>query len=530
MPVDAGEVDEMEISTRGSQLEEITRAMVGGGLVSPTKNVEVRETHASRVFLTLSDVYKLKKPVDLGFLNYSTLARRRTMCRLEVSLNQRLAPDVYLGVDRLTRERDGELALNGRGPVVEYLVHMRRLADEVSLDSLLRSGEAGPTQVRNVGAILGAFHSSAAPVSISLGPQTFRRNARDNLASLQSSWPATLPGFALGEISSRFLEALEGSRREIARRAKAGLVRDGHGDLRMEHVYLEERVQVIDCVEFSKQYRASDTALDFAFLVMDMESSGYAHLVGPLIDGYQSSANDDVGAVRGIYSVYRALVRAKVALILAGEEDAPGAARRAAGMNARMHLHYTLRTLRGLQPPLLLAIGGLPGTGKSTLARALAAATGSVVRSADETRKRLAGMAANTHPESAIDSGIYSEAMNKRVYSRLLEEASAALRSGRSCILDATFRRARDVDQVRQLAVRTGAAFLMVRCEAPEETVLERLRQRATTPDTWSDATEATYFAHRSEVNEVLDEAALIVDTTRPITEQVDVVLTQLWS
>ena len=281
-----------ERATRETELEEITRAMTAGHLLPGGPVVEVRETHASRVFLTASEVYKLKKPVNLGFLDYSTLSRRRNMCEQEVSLNRRLAPDVYLGVERLTRSRGGELRLNERGRAVDYLVHMRRLPDERSLNSLLRSGGASQEDVRRVGATLGEFHMGAEPAPSSLGLGTFRRNATENLEQLDAFWPARLPRKVLSEIDTRFDELMKQCWPVVERRARSGRVRDGHGDLRMEHVYLEGPVQVIDCVEFSKRYRASDTALDLAFLVMDMAANGYPEMVVPLLEGYRDRTDD----------------------------------------------------------------------------------------------------------------------------------------------------------------------------------------------------------------------------------------------
>jgi aminoglycoside phosphotransferase family enzyme/predicted kinase len=518
----------------GLDSRRLDEALASGSLFpGPRGPVEVRETHASRVFLTGTDVYKLKKPVNLGFLDYSTLSRRRRMCRLEVELNSRLAPHVYLGVEKVTQGSDGRLRLNGNGSVVDYLVHMRRLADEQSLESLLRSGAANEGHARQAGERIGQFHRSAEPADPAFGPPTFLRNTRANLRSLQPLFGGNVRQTVFEELAAYFKDAWSSFHGGLEQRASAGRIRDGHGDLRAEHVYFEDGITIIDCVEFDRRYRCSDTALDFAFLAMDVAASGYPDFTSPLIESYESAAADSIGAVLPLYCWYRALVRAKVAGILAGQQ-VDRETQLASALAARRHLYYALRVARSDRRPVLLEVGGLPGTGKTTLSRALGTAVGAEVRSADETRKRLAGLGPDAHPASRLDSGLYTEQMNRRVYQALLNGAADALTRGRSIVLDATFRRRKDRESARALAALHGARFLMVECEAPEEVVVARLRDRATTPDPWSDATVATFRAHlaRYEPPAELEEHAehLRVATSGDVLDGVDRVLTFLWT
>jgi uncharacterized protein len=502
-------------------------ALTDGRLLGHPGAIEIRETHASMVFLTPSDVYKLKKPVDLGFLNYSTRRRRARMCQLELTLNRRLAPDVYLGVERVTRDKNGLLRLNRSGRAVDYLVHMRRVPDEHALDVLLHAGAADSEDVQRVGERIGAFHRTAELVPATFGPKTFLHNARENLAGLRSLSGTVIPLSVFAEFEAFLRQAKSESRHILDARVASGRIRDGHGDLRAEHVYLENGITILDCVEFDDRYRKSDTALDIAFLAMDLTARGYPDLVSSLMEGYQSATGDDTGDVLSLYCWYRALVRAKVASILASEETASAETRSSAGLNARRHIYHALRFARGDEQALVILVGGLPGSGKTTLARALGAAIGARVASADETRKRLAGLGQGVHSTADIDSGLYSSEMNERVYKALIDAADEALTHDRSVVLDATFRRRPDRESVRSLASLRGARFLMVECYAPDEVVVARLQRRVSMPDPWSDATVETFKAHLGEYEppaELGSSEHVRVDTTKPLLAQVDIV------
>ncbi|MBI5949454.1 MAG: AAA family ATPase [Chloroflexi bacterium] len=516
----------------GAEHRQLVEALGAGALFGQAGPVELRETHASLVYLTPSDVYKLKKPVDLGFLDYSTLRRRGRMCRQEVALNRRLAPGVYLGVEKVTRERDGAFRLNGRGRVVDYLVHMRRLPDERSLGAMAQAGTVSADDLRRVGERIAAFHNEAAIAPARFGPSTFFRNARENLAALEAGGESTLPAAVPAKLA-RYLDQAPGRFGAVLHgRVAAGRIRDGHGDLRAEHVYLDgDTVEIIDCVEFSPRYRLGDTALDLAFLVMDLAAGGFPDLVEPLVEAYEAASGDAIGEVLPLYSWYRALVRAKVAGVVERDPGVTAETRWGAALSLRRYVYHALRFAREERRPVLFAVGGLPGTGKTTLAKALGAATGAAVTSADATRKRIAGLGSGVHPESALDGGLYTREMNHHVYSALAADADDALRRGRSVVVDATLRRRADRERLREAACARGARFLFVECSAPEAVVVERLQRRALTPDAWSDATIDTYQSLRAEfepASELAPGEHVRVSTENRLAGQVDEVLWRL--
>jgi predicted kinase len=286
---------------------------------------------------------------------------------------------------------------------------------------------------------------------------------------------------------------------------------------------------VIDCIEFNQRFRCIDVASDLAFLVMDLATSGYPDFADMLLDAYVAASSDDVRPLMPVACAYRAFVRGKVALLRAGEGELGEEARAAALLDARKAFFHALRFAREERRPLLVLTGGLTGTGKSTLARGLAPALGAMIVSADETRKRLAGLGAYERAGDGQDTGIYAPEMNARVYAALGEAARGALARGRSIVLDATFRRAADREAMRDIAAAALAQFLAVSCTAPDEVVRARLEARAAgRGDAWSDGTWDVYLAQRREAVEAAGAGILAVDTTRPVEAQVGAVLEAL--
>jgi len=460
--------------------------------------VELRATHASWVFLCGADVFKLKRPVDLGFLDFRTLEARRRDCEDEVRLNRRLAPEIYLGVlpvrrDAAGRHRVGE---EGGGEIVDWVVHMRRLPDEASAASLLAAGRLDRDRLAALARTV-AHSLEEAPAAPDFGAVTaLRHNVEENLA--QSRAFAGPDGMvepeALDAIGRYHDQALRLGAERFAARARAGRIREGHGDLRLEHVYFvpsapdDERPVVIDCVEFSERLRAGDVAAEIAFLAMELEGAGEPALAAGFVARSAEALDDfDLYGVLDFYLAYRAWVRAKVAGFVARDAQTDHPVRVRKLEEARRY--FSLARAAGAKPiaaPSLVAVGGVIGSGKSTLAAALGAELAAPIVGSDRTRKTLAGLA----PTEKGTDDLYTPARLEATYAELLRRAEVVLRSGRTVILDATFgsplwrRRAAD------LAGACGARYAFIEALCPDWNVLrQRVRQRALRPAI-SDAAE----------------------------------------
>lgn len=484
----------------------------------PTADVpyEVRETHASVVVLVGDDVYKLKKPVDFGFLDYSTPERRRAMCRAEVELNRRLAPTVYYGVSDL-RPFDGEPA--------DRVVHMRRLDDALSLESMVREGRAAAADLERLAEVVATFHREAArgPEADRWGtPEAIAANVRENFAQIEPFLGRALSRALferLRDESERFLGEKRGL---LVDRVREGCIAECHGDLRAEHVYFEPGgISIIDCIEFSERYRCQDVASDVGFLAMDLERLGRRDLAEAFIARYDSLAPYRVHEVLDFYRGYRAIVRGKVACLKSAGSDDPGEAE-AALIEAIGYFGLAARFASGEERPLALTMCGLTGTGKSTLATVLGRTLGAEVITADMVRKDLAGVAAGVRVADAPDTGLYSPAMNARVYEEMHRRAGELLREGRNVILDGTYRRRADREAAAGLATKQSARFAVVSCEADEEVIRERLERRWASGTSVSDGRWEVYLAQREGYERPGGaETVITVDTEQPMAAQV---------
>jgi hypothetical protein len=487
---------------------------------------ECRETHISWVFLGGGEVFKVKKPVVFGFLDFGTLDKRRAACEAEDALNRRLAPDVYRGVVPVTRDASGRHAVGGAGEVVDWAVRMRRLPDETRADRLLERGRLDPTALRRVAATLAEFHARArcdAHTAAFGSVDAIRRNVAENFAqSRRYPVPGVTPALvrAVRRWQDRFLaerSAVFEARRE------AGRVRDGHGDLRLDQMYRErDRFLVLDCIDFNERFRYEDVASDIAFLSMDVRSRKRADLAEIFLAAYARAAGDyGLYRVVDFYESYRAHVRSKVAAILAHDPGTDPALRDAARSDARRYLLLARAAGRPpLVPPRLTAVGGLIAAGKSTVAEALGERGAAPVVDSDSTRKRLFGRSPETPLLAPAWAGAYSEETTRRVYAALFEAADGILESGRPVVLDASFRSREMRREARRLARRRRVPFLFVECRAYPEVCRARLRARANRPGI-SDAREPLWdeFAARWEpVDDLPPGEHVVLDTDRPLT------------
>jgi hypothetical protein len=464
------------------------------------EKLEVHHTHISVVVLAGSSAYKIKKPVDLGFLDFTTLEKRRYFCSEEVRLNRRLAPDVYLGVVPLTLS-DGDLRVGGEGEPVEYAVHMRRLPPEATALARLERGVLDPADVDRLAVHIARFHADA-PGGERVAHfgrfEVVAGNARENFEQSESHVGHSVERRVFERARALTAAELERRREEIEARASRGVPRDTHGDLHLDHVYFlpdhapPDDLAIVDCIEFNERFRFADPVSDAAFLAMDLAYRDRRDLAGRFVDAYLEAAGDPGGRhLVPLYRSYRSAVRAKVEGIAALDETVPETTRRSAAERARAYWLLTLGQLEApSRRPGLVLVAGLPATGKSTLAAGLADRVGFEVLSSDRVRKEVAGLAPGQSAPAPPDRGLYAPGWTDRTYRALLERADAILRRGGRALVDASFHREDRRRPFLELARSLAVPVRMLVCRVDPGEARRRLQSRAPGP---SDADWSVY-------------------------------------
>jgi uncharacterized protein len=425
------------------------------------------ETHTAVVVMFGDRAYKVKKPVNLGFLDFTTREAREAVCHREVELNRRLAPDTYLGVWDV---------VDPLGQPCEHMVVMRRMPADRRLAALVRQGEPVADDIRHIAHLVAAFHSTARR-----GPEISREGTRDAIRQRWSDTFSQLVPFRgsvldeqlVAEIEAQTFEFLAGREALFDARVAGNRVVDGHGDLLAQDIFcLPEGPQMLDCLEFDDRLRYVDGLDDIAFLAMDLEYLGQPDLGTRLLDWYAQFAADPApSSLRHHFLAYRAYVRAKVACLRHGQGD------EAAAGEAGSYAELTASHLRQGRVPLVI-VGGPPASGKSTLAAALADRLGAVMLSSDHLRKELAGLDPTAPAAAPFGEGIYSPQWTDRTYTELLRRAEVLLGLGETVVLDASWTR----EAMRGLAAKVGeqthSGLVMLRCAAPADVVAQRLEAR----------------------------------------------------
>ena len=489
--------------------------------------IEVLETHISYVVLAGDFAYKVRKPVRLPFLDFTTLAARQRDCEEELRLNRRFAPALYEAVVTIAGTPDAP-RVDGAGAALEYAVRMRRFEPHLLLDALARAGALHGADIDRLAAAVARLHAKAppAPATAPFGTSALvLRQALDNFNALRDvddpatrGLVATLREWTLRE-HERLAAVLE------ARRL-AGFVRDGHGDLHLGNVVMQAGEPVpFDCIEFDPALRVIDTMSDAAFTWMDLLHHGMAALAARFLDRYVE-ASGDFGGLRVLrfFAVYRALVRAKVAAL--------GAPAPQALANARAHLELAARIAAPV-PAMLVLMHGLSGSGKTSASTALIEALGAVRLRSDVERKRRRGLEALARSASPVGGGLYAAGEVEGTYKRLLELAAEVLDAGYPAIVDATFLKRAQREPFERLARRSDVPCAIVACEAPEAELRRRLAIRAAALADASEA-DAQVLALQLTAREPLtageERMALHVDTAREgaVREAADALLRRL--
>jgi aminoglycoside phosphotransferase family enzyme/predicted kinase len=472
--------------------------------------VQLVETHVSWVFLTGRHAYKVKKPVKLPFVDFSTLALRHRYCREELRVNRRLARELYLGIVPIGGSPAAPRI--GRKPAFEYAVKMREFASSARLDRRLQDKGLPPAALARFGARLAEFHRQLPPIRNVTGAEAGAaalRNLREVERSLGRDYRhelTTLRAWTEGRCAS-----LTDS---FAQRAAAGAHRECHGDLHLQNLlWSRGAIEAFDALEFDRALRDIDVISEAAFLAMDLHAHGRVDLGYEFLNRYLESSGDYAGVdVLPFYLVYRALVRAKVAAIK----------RTQTGARDQDHTRYlkTALELAADRRPLLVITHGLSGSGKTHVTDGLVGPLHALRARSDIERKRLHGLDAAARTGSAVGAGLYAATATRRTYAELAVIADRLLRNGQTALIDATFLRRNERLEFRQIAAANAAPFAILDCRASPRELRRRIaaRNRA-----GHDPSEADFAVLEDQLrrHEPLDRAerraAVTVDTEGPI-------------
>ena len=441
-----------------------------------TQEIRTVETHISWVFLTGDIAYKIKKAVELPYLDFSTLERRERACRDELELNRRLAPSFYHEVVGIGGEPSA-LRIGGE-PAVEFAVRMSQFPEGARADQLIQADALEAEALAELAETLARFHRTLAPSRASSQIERIRTNL-DELESGLSGERAK----EIGKIRGWMRKSTDDFAETFAQREVDGHVRECHGDLHLGNIVsVDGKLIPFDCLEFSLELRTIDVIDEVAFLVMDLEARERSDLAFGFLNRYLETTGDYAGLrLLRVYAAHRALVRAKVSLASPEDSESP------ADTNARAYLRAANDNARPVKP-LCIVTSGLSGSGKTTIARRLALGLAAVHIRSDIERKRLHELAPEARTDSDVGQGIYGAGATQATYERLADAAGAALSGRLDIIVDASFLERDERDRFRTLAARLDARFAIVHCTAPAAVLRERIVEREREG---SDASEA---------------------------------------
>jgi uncharacterized protein len=444
----------------------------------PVSHIRFLETHISSVILTGRYAYKLKKPVNLGFLDFSTLEQRHFYCQEEIRLNRRLAPEIYLGVVPITGTPEVP-RMAGTGSAIEFAVQMREFPQEALLSHVLQRRELMPHHVDALAREIAGFHSRIEIASSNSpfgNPEMVRQATEECLAHLT---PSNQSSTLVEHIKSWCRTEFDARRDELLKRKQNGFVRECHGDTHLGNMLLLDGKPVLfDCIEFNERFRWIDVLSEVAFTAMDLEDRGNAVAARRFLSEYLEETGDYGGlSVFRYYRVYRALVRAKVTSIRLDQEDILPDERKALLAEFDGYVGLAERYTR-LPQPILAVTHGPSGSGKSTVAMAIVEELGAIRVRSDVERKRLLGLKPRERTEHKANE-VYSAAATDRTYARLAELASATVRAGYPVVADATFLKRSQRQQFQRLAAQLDVPFVILDLQASENDLRRRVTERA---------------------------------------------------
>ena len=499
----------------------------------PVPALRVIETHISFVVLTGLFAYKIKKAVNLGFLDFTSLEKRLFYCSEELRLNARLAPEIYLDVVPISGTTDAP-QVGGTGEPIEYAVRMREFAQEALADNTLARGEFTPQHVDALAAAIANFHVHAACASETRGfgaPETVLAAALQNFDQIRPLAGRTASTPLLATVEAWTRREYDRLHDVFAKRQREGCVRECHGDLHLGNiVFLNGVARPFDCIEFNPVLCWIDVINEISFLAMDLEAAGRADLARRFLNAYLEATGDYDGlAVLRFYCAYRAMVRAKVMLMRADQQGSTSEGRTHAASLFRSYLGIAAGSAQRHRSFVLIT-HGFSGSGKTTLTQPLLELSGAIRIRSDIERKRIHGLAPTENVGSGIAEGLYRSDTTENTYNRLKVLARTIVEAGHGVIVDATFLQHRHREMFRELAKRLRVPFLIIDFRAAESDFRERIVARNRTGQDASDANLAV-LEHQLKTHDPLQadelDAVCTIDTSEPATRAV---LPQTWA
>jgi aminoglycoside phosphotransferase family enzyme/predicted kinase len=447
----------------------------------PVERFELVETHISWVLLTGPYAYKIKKPVNLGFLDFSTLDQRRFYCEEELRLNRRLAPDLYLDVVPITGSLEAP-TWGGAGPIIDYAVKMRQFPQEAQLDRVIAHGALHSEEIDALAEKLAGFHARAAVApsdSVFGTPEVIARPIWENFEQIRECLADDADRRRHERLRAWSDADLAARRDDFLERKRNGCIRECHGDLHLANmVRLDGEIVIFDCLEFNERLRWIDVMSDAAFLLMDLDDRGYPGLAHRFLNAYLQAGGDYAGLrVLRSYRIYRALVRAKVACIRWRQADATPANGDRLRREFRSYTDLAERDTASARPFLVIT-HGYSGAGKTAAGRLVVEALGVLCVRSDLERRRLFGLGASTRSGLGIESGLYSPEASRQTYQRLTTLARTILEAGYSVIVDAACLQREQRDRLRALADQLRVPYVILDVTAPDAVLRERVRRR----------------------------------------------------
>jgi len=449
------------------------------------KSCELIETHISWVILTGEFAYKIKKPVNLGFLDFSTLEKRLFYCQEELRLNRRLAANIYLEVVAITGTPEQPLirALpGGKNRIIDYAVKMHQFPQQAQLDRMLLKGELRAEHIDAFASRISEFHQhiDVADEATKYGDvERVRQPAQENIKQIRAGINTHKYDAMLDELEQWLDVEFESLKPVFEQRKQGGFIREGHGDMHLRNLaWIDNKPVLFDCIEFNPELRWIDVISDIAFLVMDLQDRRQVQLAQRFLNQYLEYTGDHAGvAVLPYYLFYRAMVRAKVDAIRAGQagisRDEKAEAENDMAGYLELAQHYTQRGA-----PKLIITRGLSASGKTTITQTLLEQLAAIRIRSDVERKRLSGLKANQSAKADMGKGIYTSSVTERTYEKLAELAEEILDAGYSVIVDATFLNNSYIKQFKMIADKKQIPFLILECCASEQTLRQRIINR----------------------------------------------------